>query len=76
MAQYKAMKDGDVLGFELIDKRLTSKPEIKGMALSSESIEVLEKFKLNLMYESDDGVRVDQDSNENKDTNDRDYDEP
>ena len=32
MAQYKAMKDGDVLGFELIDKRLTTKPEIKGMA--------------------------------------------
>ena len=39
MAQYKAMMDGDVLGFELIDKRLTSKPEIKGLALSSESIE-------------------------------------
>lgn len=76
MAQYKAMKDGDVLGFELIEKRITNKPEIKGMALSSESIEVLEKFKQNLMYESDDGVRVDQESNDNRDTNDRDYDEP
>ena len=53
------MKDGDVLGFELIDKRLTNKPEIKGMALSSDSIEVFEKFKNNLMYESDDGIRVD-----------------
>ena len=68
------MKDGDVLGFELIDKRLTGKPEIKGMALGSDSIEQLEKLKANMLYESDDGIRVDQDSNslENLLTQDRD----
>ena len=65
MAQYKAMKDGDVLGFELIDKRLTTKPEIKGMATQSESIEQLEKFKRQQLYESDDNIRVDEDSLEN-----------
>lgn len=76
MAQYKTMLDGDVLGYELIDKRLTSKPEIKGLALSSDSIEQLEKFKANMLYESDDGIRVDQDSLENMLTQDRDNDEP
>jgi hypothetical protein len=43
IAKYKAMRDGDVLQFELIDKRLTSKPSIRGIALSSSSIEAIEK---------------------------------
>ncbi len=53
LAQYKQLRDGDVLGFELIDKRLTSKPSIKGIALSSPSIEEYEKFKVHKMYEGD-----------------------
>lgn len=38
IAKYKAMRDGDVLQFEMIDKRLTSKPSVRGLALSSSSI--------------------------------------
>lgn len=56
------MKDGDILQYDLIEKRLTDKPSIKGIALSSRSIEKVEKLKLNEMYESDEGIQIDRDS--------------
>ena len=61
MAQYKAMRDADVLQYDLIEKRLTTKPSMKGLALSSSSIENYERFRIDQMYE-DDQVRVDYDS--------------
>lgn len=51
------MRDGDVLQFELIDKRLTSKPSVRGIALSSSSIEAIEKLKnQNKFYGSEEDV--------------------
>ena len=46
IAQYKAIRDGDILQYELIDRRLISKPSAKGLALSSSSIEKIEKQKI------------------------------
>ena len=54
IAKYKAMKDGDVLQYELIDKRITSKPSMKAIALSSSTIRQIEKNKLNLSGSEDD----------------------
>ena len=54
MAKYKMICDGDILGYDLIEKRLTSKPSIKGLALSSSSIENFEKLKGQPGYDTDD----------------------
>ena len=54
MAKYKMILDGDILGYDLIEKRLTSKPSIKGLALSSSSIENFEKLKEQPGYDTDD----------------------
>jgi len=63
IAKYKAMRDGDVLQFEMIDKRLTSKPSVRGLALSSSSIQQLEKLKhQSNFYGSEEDVQVDVDS--------------
>ena len=53
VAQSKAIKDADLLQYDLIESRLTSKPSMKGIALSSSSIEEYEKFRVNRMYEED-----------------------
>ena len=45
MAKWRALRDGDVLQADLIENRLTSKPSMKGIALSSDSIEDYEKFR-------------------------------
>jgi len=58
MAKHKAIKDADILQYDLIESRLTSKPSIKGIALSSSSIEEYEKYRANTIYEEDE-VRVD-----------------
>ena len=58
MAQWKAVRDADVLQYDLIEMRLTSKPSMKGIALSSSSIEEYEKFRTNKMYE-DEEVQID-----------------
>ena len=42
MAQYKVIKDGDVLAYESIELRMTKKPKVKGIALSSRSITQVE----------------------------------
>ena len=53
MAQYKVLKDADVLQFEMVENKLLEKPVIKGLALSSDSIQKFELFKANKMYESE-----------------------
>jgi len=53
LAQYKVLKDGDILQFEMVENKLLEKPAIKGLALSSDSIEKFELFKVNKMYESE-----------------------
>ena len=53
MAKHKAIKDADILQYDLIESRLTSKPSIKGIALSSSSIEEYEKYRANTIYEED-----------------------
>ena len=58
MAQYKAMRDGDALLYELIENRITTKPSMRGIALSCSSVEEYEKFKKERAYEEDE-VHVD-----------------
>ena len=58
LAQYKAVRDADVLQYELIDKRLTTKPSMKGLALSCSSIEDYERYRADQMF-AEDLVQVD-----------------
>ena len=59
MAQFKAVREGDALLYELIENRITTKPSMKGLALSNSSIEDYEKFRENTLYEEDYEVKVD-----------------
>jgi len=46
MAKFKALRDGDTLGFEAIEKNLKTKASYKGLALSDSSIELYERTKV------------------------------
>jgi len=59
MAQFKAVREGDALLYELIENRIITKPSMKGLALSNSSIEDYEKFRENTLYEEDYEVKVD-----------------
>lgn len=43
MAQYKAIRGGDILTFEMIDQNVMRRPSLKGLALSNKSIEAYER---------------------------------
>lgn len=47
------MKDGDVLQFDIIENKLSSKAELKGLAFHSQSIEKFQKLRDEHMFESD-----------------------
>ena len=53
MAQRRALRDGDVLQYEMVENKLLERPTVKGLALRSDSIENFELFKVNKMYESE-----------------------
>ena len=45
IAQYRALKDGDVLQYQAIDKRMCERPSLKQLALRSDSIERMDRLK-------------------------------
>ena len=52
IAQYRALSDGDVLQYNVIEKRLVGKPSLTGLALRSESIERFKRLDELGFYES------------------------
>ena len=52
IAQYRALRDGDVLQYNVIEKRLVGKPSLTGLALRSESIERFKRLDELGFYES------------------------
>ena len=58
MAKHKAIYNGDILQFELIDNCLTSKPECKAIVLSCSSLEDYEKFKANPLYDKEKEIHL------------------
>lgn len=53
IAQHRALADGDILQFDILEKRLISNGSMKGLALRSDSLAVYEKFEDNGYYESE-----------------------
>ena len=43
MAKYKAVSNGDILSFEMIDQGLMRRPSIRALALENSSIEEFER---------------------------------
>lgn len=66
MAKYKALKDADILQYELVEKRLTSVASNKGLALSSSTMYEYEKKKEGANFETGEEIQVDRKTEDGK----------